>query len=183
MSGKMTQTNGMHWKDIAEILGIAAIVASLIFVGLQIQQDREIAELESYIDSASQITELNQLIAENKEIWVKGLDGEDLGKEEEAVFQSIYRTLWVRKIAQWNRSRRLTNTGNVDSIVQGFAHNVYLYPGLRRVYDEGTKNLESVRAAFGRDSGDASFLAVTSAALAHLDANPPPQTTKTYYVY
>ena len=32
-----------NWKDIAELLGIAAIVASLIFVGLQMRQDQEIA--------------------------------------------------------------------------------------------------------------------------------------------
>jgi len=32
-----------HWKDIAELLGITAIVASLIFVGLQLKQSHEIA--------------------------------------------------------------------------------------------------------------------------------------------
>lgn len=37
-----------NWKDIAELVGIAAIVASLIFVGLQMQQTREIAVSEAY---------------------------------------------------------------------------------------------------------------------------------------
>ncbi len=32
-----------NWKDIAELIGIGAIVASLIFVGLQMQQSQEIA--------------------------------------------------------------------------------------------------------------------------------------------
>jgi hypothetical protein len=32
-----------NWKDIAELLGIAAIVASLIFVGLQMKQSQQIA--------------------------------------------------------------------------------------------------------------------------------------------
>ena len=31
------------WKDIAEIVGITALVASLIFVGLQIRQEQAIA--------------------------------------------------------------------------------------------------------------------------------------------
>ena len=31
------------WKETAELIGIAAIVGSLIFVGLQMKQDREIA--------------------------------------------------------------------------------------------------------------------------------------------
>ena len=30
----------LSWKDVAEFIGIAAIVASLVFVGMQIRQDR-----------------------------------------------------------------------------------------------------------------------------------------------
>lgn len=29
-----------NWKDIAELVGIAVIVASLVFVGMQMRQDR-----------------------------------------------------------------------------------------------------------------------------------------------
>ena len=29
-----------HWKDIAEVVGIAAIVASLVFVGLELRQTK-----------------------------------------------------------------------------------------------------------------------------------------------
>jgi hypothetical protein len=32
-----------NWKDIAELIGIAAIVASLVFVGLQMKQSQDIA--------------------------------------------------------------------------------------------------------------------------------------------
>ena len=37
-----------NWKDIAELVGIAAIVASLIFVGLQMRQSHEIALVTLY---------------------------------------------------------------------------------------------------------------------------------------
>lgn len=40
------------WKGIAEIIGIAAIVASLIFVGLQMRQAQEIAVADQYQDRA-----------------------------------------------------------------------------------------------------------------------------------
>jgi len=63
---------------------------SLAFVGIQLQQDQKIAGAQAYIDAASQITELNQLISENKDIWVRGLDDEELSKEDEVEFQSIY---------------------------------------------------------------------------------------------
>lgn len=36
------------WKDTAELIGIAAIVASLIFVGLELRLSREIALSEAY---------------------------------------------------------------------------------------------------------------------------------------
>jgi hypothetical protein len=36
------------WKDIAELIGIVAIVASLIFVGLQLKQSHEIASSQIY---------------------------------------------------------------------------------------------------------------------------------------
>lgn len=35
-----------NWKDKAEIIGIAAIVASLVFVGMQMRQDRILARAE-----------------------------------------------------------------------------------------------------------------------------------------
>ena len=41
----MKKTN---WKDIAELIGIAAIVASLVFVGLQMRQSQEIALATQY---------------------------------------------------------------------------------------------------------------------------------------
>ncbi len=42
-----------NWKDIAELIGIAAIVASLIFVGLQMQQSQEIAVGAQYQERAN----------------------------------------------------------------------------------------------------------------------------------
>ena len=34
-----------RWKDIAELIGIAAIVASLVFVGLQMQQTEDVRQI------------------------------------------------------------------------------------------------------------------------------------------
>jgi len=39
-----------NWKDIAELIGITAIVASLIFVGLQLKQSQEIAMAAQYAE-------------------------------------------------------------------------------------------------------------------------------------
>jgi hypothetical protein len=41
------------WKDTAELIGIAAIVASLIFVGLQMKQSQDIAIADQYQERAN----------------------------------------------------------------------------------------------------------------------------------
>ena len=46
-----------NWKDVAEILGIAAIVASLIFVGLQMKQSQDIAIAQQYQDRSASALE------------------------------------------------------------------------------------------------------------------------------
>ena len=46
-----------NWKDIAELIGIVAIVASLIFVGLQMQQSQEIAMGAQYQERANATVE------------------------------------------------------------------------------------------------------------------------------
>jgi hypothetical protein len=43
-----TKLKPTNWKDIAELIGIAAIVGSLIFVGLQMKQSHDIAISNQY---------------------------------------------------------------------------------------------------------------------------------------
>lgn len=46
-----------NWRDLTEIIGIVAIVASLIFVGMQLMQSQEIAIASQYQDRASTAVE------------------------------------------------------------------------------------------------------------------------------
>ena len=45
------------WRDTAELVGIASIVASLIFVGLQLKQTQDFAIASQYLDQASLMVE------------------------------------------------------------------------------------------------------------------------------
>ena len=45
------------WRDTAELVGIASIVASLIFVGLQLKQAQEFAIASQYLDQANLLVE------------------------------------------------------------------------------------------------------------------------------
>ncbi len=53
------------WKSIAELLGIAAIVASLMFVGLQMRQSQEIALSQTHSERSGMIVGQIMSVAEN----------------------------------------------------------------------------------------------------------------------
>jgi len=55
----------VNWKDIAEPIGIAAIVASLIFVELQMRQSHEIALSETYQQRSARTAEAYFTLSEN----------------------------------------------------------------------------------------------------------------------
>jgi hypothetical protein len=63
------------WKTTAELVWIAAIVASLTFVGIQLQQDEDVAEVEQMSSSESSAIALSQLLSDNDDVWRRGLDG------------------------------------------------------------------------------------------------------------
>ena len=49
----------LKWRDIAEIVGHVAIVASLIFVGLQLMQSQDIAIATQYQERAAAAVDYN----------------------------------------------------------------------------------------------------------------------------
>lgn len=53
------------WKSIAELIGLAAIVASLLFVGLQMKQSQEIALSQTHSVRSGTVIEQIMSVAEN----------------------------------------------------------------------------------------------------------------------
>lgn len=53
------------WREAFELVGIVAVVASLVFVGLQLQQSHEIALAEIYQMRTSTVADLNLEMAAN----------------------------------------------------------------------------------------------------------------------
>ena len=78
-----------NWKDTAELIGIAAIVASLVFVGLQMMQARDIAISDGNLANAANKIEGNNAIVQNPDIWARGNAGEELNLEDATVFQYL----------------------------------------------------------------------------------------------
>ena len=57
-----------HWKDIAEVVGIAAIVASLVFVGLELRQTQNALMASTYQARAFDAMNAERAIADSEYI-------------------------------------------------------------------------------------------------------------------
>ena len=99
--------NKSDWKTTAELIGIAAIVVSLVFVGLQVRQEYRVADAQRDTDfNASQI-EIANLITENDALWRKGLAGDELTPEEETSFEAIVHVVDSKYQAMMSRAENL----------------------------------------------------------------------------
>jgi hypothetical protein len=127
----------MKWKEIAEAIGIAAIVASLVFVGFQIRQEDDIARLELIDRSTDQQREIKEWIAEYSDIWVRGCAGAELDEAEHAVFQSIADIYVSQAYNRWVVRYAITEQTGAGGqyLVDAMAANLHRYPGFRAAYD------------------------------------------------
>ena len=134
------------FNEIAELVGIVAIVTSLIFVGLQVRQSQLIAlaELEGEIASAS--IEMASLISDNSEVWHRGITNEELDASEATLFKGIVVTLSDRAISIQSQFRLLGDDASADSIVHDFAAFLYHRPGARRAWIEHEADLNKYRS-------------------------------------
>ena len=81
-----------NWKEIAELVGISAIVASLLFVGLELKQSRDVALAEVHQNRA----ELGMNFSSSRrgtdvqEIMQKVLKGEQLIGYDQVVLDTLF---------------------------------------------------------------------------------------------
>jgi len=71
----------ISWKEYAELIGIAAIVASLIFVGMQMKQSQEIAASAIYQERTSASVDAALSLASNRD-WIAARLKADSGQAE-----------------------------------------------------------------------------------------------------
>jgi hypothetical protein len=135
-----------NWKDIAELIGIAAIVASLIFVGLQMRQSQSIAMSDGNLANAANRIERNTSILENPEIWVRGNQGPDLDEKDTVVFRYLVQNVIDTAFFEIVRLRRMGEDDIADSIVADFSAFLFKNPGARRIWSEDEMAIRKYRA-------------------------------------
>lgn len=122
----MKRTN---WKEVAELVGITAVVGSLIFVGLQVQQDRSVALAQLYADHDDTQIEWARLISENNDVWVRGLKNEELSNLDSSIFFALAGAYFNKEANRYSRAILISGIPP-EGISIRFANNIHSYPGL-----------------------------------------------------
>jgi len=120
-----------NWKETAELVGIAAIVASLVFVGFQLRQEHKIARSEVWSERNLIRAELASLVTSNSEVWVKGLQGADLVDAEKARFAAIANLLIFKQSTHYLQRGTGISPGVPDVIALQLIDMLESYPGLK----------------------------------------------------
>jgi hypothetical protein len=126
-----------NWKEIAELIGIAAIVASLIFVGVQFRQSEQIGISDVVANRNDRQNALRLQIIENADIWHRACIGESLESDERHVAAAIYDTYTGNILSAWLNSRAgLINSDALQRlIIEDAAIQLWAFPGLRELRD------------------------------------------------
>ena len=133
------------WKDIAELIGIAAIVSSLIFVGLQMRQAQDIAISDGNLANAANRIERNIFIGENSDIWLRGNAGELLDEKEKVVFWTLLQNMYDVAFFEYVRTRRLGSNEIAANVAADYSAFLFTNPGARKTWIENEEDESKYR--------------------------------------
>jgi hypothetical protein len=135
--------NRERWKDLLEAVGFTALIASLIFVGLQIRQDHTIAQAQNAADFDDTMIEYASVINANREVWVNGLQGAELSTLDQVTFESVAFSVWQKFNGIYRRTQ-LLDEGNAMGVARQVASELFIFPGLRQYFLSRCKHRESM---------------------------------------
>ena len=122
-----------QWKDLAEVVGFIALIASLIFVGLQIRQDQDIARIQNAADFDDTMIEYARVINANLDCWIRGLEGGDLSLEDQVSFEVVAFAVWQKFLGLYNRED-FFERARKSEVARQLASELYIFPGLRNYF-------------------------------------------------
>jgi len=174
--------NPAKLKGILELIGIGAIVASLVFVGLQLQQEQEIALVDTYGTVAEAGINLSMQVGENMEVWQKALDGHELTTEEYGVFIGLFNAVMIHYQQNFVRWRRI-GPFDPDAIASEFAYALYIFPGMKSAFEERIKFKDARDEARQIDQALSLYHSTILSYLAKFEEEEPPVPNDKPYIF
>ncbi len=133
------------WKSFAELLGITAIVASLIFLGLQLKQSQATAISEMAASQVASLIEENNAVIGNMDIWIRGNSDENLSPADAEIYARLVTNMNNRFYFIVQQQIHLGLGDNVLLDVAEFASYLYENPRAKRVWRAREERLGKYR--------------------------------------
>jgi len=120
-------TKSRDWKRTADLIGIAAIVASLLFVGFEIRQDQTIARAELSTGTFDHYIGIDEALREPEfsTVFVKAITDADSLTDEEMTRMNAFLDRVVRMWQRENYLRRLGIYRESDRVVRQLAPGIF----------------------------------------------------------
>ena len=122
-------------RDWLELVGIVAVVASLVFVGIEIRQSARAALEDSFVGDLDTIIGVEELVVEHADVWLRGCRGEDLSEMDQMQYTHIYHVYEFMYFMRWLRGTRGIAAANDELTIDNMAWNIYRSKGLKREWD------------------------------------------------
>lgn len=171
----------MNKKELAETVGLVAIVASLVFVGLQLRQAENIGLAEGYSAIFANRLEASNSIKEHADLWRKGAAGEKLNESEAAIFAVLLNQVNESAVQGFVYAKTVAGMDEAQTFAQDFAIFLYLNPGARAIWNEREDSLAALRRPLTRSAVDHPWTVAVRNHLAELD-RVKPQIDETSFV-
>lgn len=123
-----------YWKDLVEVVGFVAIVASLIFVGIELRQSRAIAIGDGNLSNAEIQIETNNAINEYSAVWIRGNKGETLSEEDAVIFHNLVKNKAIHAFMEYARLDQVEFHEAAESINVEFSIFLSENPGARQIW-------------------------------------------------
>ena len=164
------------WKSTAELVGIAAIVASLVFVGMQVQQDRQFAQSQATGDMLENRLQSRADSNEFAHLLIKGNSGAQLDLTESMIVRNIVKNEEDLVFLQAWRERE-TGSSSSNTAELKFAVFLHRNPAAKNAWLQMAVEMETLVDPLRSpeslkrtsESGSAAFRTRIKAYLAELD--------------
>ena len=123
------RTRSAAVRDALEIVGIFALVASLVFVGFELRQAHRIAMADTQVALLEGMQQGNQAIGDHADVWIRGAAGERLGGADSVVFANLVFMKNEEAVANFLRYVRLGEDDVAATVVSDFATFLLRNPG------------------------------------------------------
>jgi hypothetical protein len=127
------QMDSARLNDWLQVIGIFALVASLIFVGLQMKQTQQIGEGEAAAYYSEITSSFRNTVIDYPEVWRSGCMGEELSDGDQTRFAQMYYSYLSAAYWLWIANDVGIIQAKTNVLTNAFAANIHRYPGIAKM--------------------------------------------------